>query len=57
MNEEIQTFQLTSRRLTELSKSSLVTEIIFFGRREFFYPCKGKNAAFDKLICTRRRDY
>ena len=34
-NEEIQTFQLTSRRLTELSKSSLVTVIIFFVEGNF----------------------
>lgn len=42
MNEEIQTFQLTSRRLTELSKSSLVTEIIFFVEGNFFIPSKAK---------------
>lgn len=42
MNEEIQTFQLTSRRLTELSKSSLVTEIIFFVEGNIFIPAKAK---------------
>lgn len=63
MNEEIQTFQLTSRRLTELSKSSLVTEIIFFVEGNFLSLQRQKCSlrqidlyATKRLLITARID-